>query len=765
MKPRTGNQQKKSLCCLFVTRQLLPIVFLLLSLPLWSAEKVTVTGEVTDKGSGNVLVGANVLLEGTTWGTSTDEEGRFVLEIPAGSYRLVVQYIGYNVFSKTLEIQKDMPPMKVSLKEAPIELSQVVVTATRTPTPVKDIPANVTVLSSSTIENQGGMNLDDILASEPGIDVRRASGIFTMSPELVIRGTGGNEPSRTLVMIDGVPINKSDTGESNWNRIKAETVERVEIVRGPASALYGSSAMGGVINLITKAPEEGIHAKVRLQGGSLGTAGGDLSISGGKILGDQEFLGFVLSGNYLKSDGYIAEPEADRTEYTVKSFLNENSQSAKLMYINGSHEITATYQRYDDRRGEGEKIQMADGVCRDFDTDFFNLQYKGGSGRWHWETKGFYQLEKYARIVEAIKKGNYQHYDVLSDRKDMGFLSSASYAGKLGLLSFGVDVKQGSVDGADTYRTSPDIVANKGTSTMVSGFVQDEISFFQDKLNVVAGLRLDQVTFDQGEINSTMSPWDTYNGDLNSHTWKEISPRLGVSYQIRTDTRLYASVGQAFRGSILDDLCRSGWMWVGPKIANPYLEPETMTNTELGLQQSVGKVLFKLTGYYAIGNDFLYYVTTGDSVSGRALWQRQNVGGVEMKGIEASVQAPLNQFLDVSAGLTISQSIIDEFPERTDLEGNSLTYSPEQKGKISLGFHYFVDGSLTWEWVGKQYTDDQNMDEISSYNTLHLNVTKNIVNGLRVGLMVRNVLDTQYLQSETSLDPGRMILGSLTYAY
>ena len=109
--------------------------------------------------------------------------------------------------------------------------------------------------------------------------------------------------------------------------------------------------------------------------------------------------------------------------------------------------------------------------------------------------------------------------------------------------------------------------------------------------------------------------------------------------------------------------------------------------------------------------------------------------------------------------------MIDEFPERTDLEGKRLTYTPEQKYKISLGFHYFVDGSITWEWVGKQYTDDQNTDEISSYNALHLHVTKRIFNGLSLGMMVRNVLDTQYLQSETSLDPGRIILGSLTYAY
>ena len=282
-----------------------------------------------------------------------------------------------------------------------------------------------------------------------------------------------------------------------------------------------------------------------------------------------------------------------------------------------------------------------------------------------------------------------------------------------------------------------------------------------------AGMRLDQVKFDQGVINSTLAPWDTYNGNLDSHTWQAVSPRVGLSYQMLNDTRLYASFGKAFRGSILDDLCRSGWMWVGPKIANPYLEPETMTNAELGLQQSMGGSLLKLTGYYAIGRDFLYYVDTDQTIFGGRfiLKQRQNVARVEMKGIETSVQIPVNRSFDLSAGLTISRSVIDEFPEQTDLEGKALTYSPQQKGKVSLGFHHFLDGSVTWEWVGKQYTDDQNTDEISAYDVLHLSFSKRIVSGLQLGLIIRNVFDTQYLQSEISLDPGRIVLGSLTYEF
>jgi iron complex outermembrane receptor protein len=746
-------------------KQIFLFIFFFGVIPVFGASSVRISGQVTDAGTGKALAGANIVLEGTVWGASTGSDGQFILTCPAGSYRLIVRYIGYSVHVQSLDIREGMIPVEISLNEAPIELSEVLVTATRTPTPVNDIPAYVTVLSSEQLEGRGGLTLDDALAEEPGIDVQRAGGPFTMSPTVVLRGTGGNEPSRTLVMIDGIPVNKSDTGESNWNRLKTEMFDRVEIVRGPASALYGASAMGGVINLITKTPEAGIHANLRVQGGNLGTAASDLSLSGGKIWGDH-FLGFFLMGSYLQSDGYIAEPAVDRTPFTVKRFLHENSQTAKLIYIHGAHEISATYQRYDDERGEGEKIMAADGEFRNFDTDFFTLRYQGGAGRWHWEAKGFHQLEQYSRIDERMRGDQYERFDVLSDREDQGLLLDAGYTGLLGRISAGLDVKQGSVDGADTYRTSPDIVANRGKVNMVSGFAQDEISIFQDRLNMIAGLRFDQVRFHLGHIYSTLAPWNAYNGDLDDHTWQAVSPKIGINAQIRPDTRMYFSVGRAFRGSILDDLCRSGWMWVGPKIANPYLEPETMTNTELGFQQVLGKALMKIAGYYALGHDFLYYTATGDSVFGRfALYQKQNVARVLMNGIEASIQVPITYFLDVSAGFTLNRSEIDKFPEQPELEGKILTYTPQKKAKIVIGFHQFLDGSLIWEWVGKQYTDDLNTDVIDTYQLLHFNFSRKLMKGFRAGVMIRNILDTQYLQSNISLDPGRIILGSVSYEY
>ncbi|MCK4416829.1 MAG: TonB-dependent receptor [Candidatus Latescibacteria bacterium] len=733
-------------------------------LALAAEELGMLSGKVTDVNTGEPVVGVSVTLKGTPVGAISDQHGQYRIErIAPGNYIIVVQRIGYAVFAETVLIEAGEGTLNVVLFPAPIELSEIVITATRTERPVEEIPANVTVISRSTLQHQSGLSADDFIVSEPGVDVRRNGGMFTMSPDITLRGTSGNEPSRTLVMVDGVPINKTDTGGTNWNRIKSEDIERIEIVRGPASAVYGSNAMGGVINIITRKASDGIQTHATLRGGSLGTYAGDLSCSAGRALGPNQFVNLYLSGTYLKSDGYISEPKEERDEYTVKRFLDENSQTAKVTYRAGIHEIVATYQRYDDERGEGTKIQAPDGMYRDFDTDFYSLQYQGATRGWNWEAKGFYQLEQYARISERMRKGAYTRFDVLSDRKDMGFLSSVSFqARQLGTLSFGVDAKRGSVDGADTYRTSPDVVANEGVMTTLSAFVQDEVSVLDGRLNLVAGARFDRVRFSNGQINSTMAFWDTY-GDLDSHTWSEVCPRLGISYRALETTRLYASFGKAFRGAILDDLCRSGWMQLGPKIANPYLEPEVLYNLEGGIQQSLGQALMKLTGYYAEGRDFLYYVATGDSLFRRPLMQRQNVAKVQFTGVEASAQVPVGAYFSVSAGFTGSRSVIKEFPERQDLEDKTLTYVPEVKGSFALGFHRFLDGTLTLELVGKQYSDDKNEESIPGYGVMHLKVSRRLVPGLRLGVDVRNILDKQYLQSVTSLDPGRLIVGIVSY--
>jgi len=161
---------------------------------------------------------------------------------------------------------------EVKKEEKAVELKEVVVTATRTEKPMEDVPGRVEVLTSEDVQNFAisGMKVDEVLNLLSGINVIRPQGVMTLVPTTTLRGLS-NEQARTLVLLDGVPINKADTGNVNFNRINLHEIERIEIFKGPASSLYGNNAMGGVINIITKRPEKKFEGKILASYGTYNT--------------------------------------------------------------------------------------------------------------------------------------------------------------------------------------------------------------------------------------------------------------------------------------------------------------------------------------------------------------------------------------------------------------------------------------------------------------------------------------------------------------
>ena len=142
-----------------------------------------------------------------------------------------------------------------------MKLEEVVVTGTKTTRNFREVPGKTEVINSKTIEVSAAQQVDDILRFTPGINVNRTVGIYSQRPMVTLRGLSGDEQSRTLVLINGVPINTTDEGGVNWNRINQYDVDRIEIFKGPGSSLYGNNAMGGIINIITCQVSQGCWVK------------------------------------------------------------------------------------------------------------------------------------------------------------------------------------------------------------------------------------------------------------------------------------------------------------------------------------------------------------------------------------------------------------------------------------------------------------------------------------------------------------------------
>ena len=214
-------------------------------------------------------------------------------------------------------------------------MEEVVVTATRTEEELKKIPANVTVITREDIEQSTSTNIIDILAREGGLVQRNFMG-HDKKAAVDIRGMGETSVSAVLVTVDGIRINPSDMAGPDLSTITLDQVERIEILHGAGSVLYGDGAVGGVINIITKKPGGKPRGSIKTEGGSYQTTNSALSLAG-----SYKNFGYSLVANYNDTDGY-----------REMGYLRNKNLTVKLVYdINDRLTIEGNFISHRDRYG------------------------------------------------------------------------------------------------------------------------------------------------------------------------------------------------------------------------------------------------------------------------------------------------------------------------------------------------------------------------------------------------------------------------------
>ena len=216
--------------------------------------------------------------------------------------------------------------------EKPAVLPEVVISATRTERSVTDLPVSATVITREEIINSAGHSAEEVLRGVASVQLQpdNSDVVFPLNPSIAIRGIGvGDTATRALVLVDGIPINGGFFGNVFWNRIPKENLERIEIVRGASSSLYGSYAMGGVVNFVTRVPTQR-EGQVEGQVGQNQTYQGNVRYS--DVLANKALaLGF--NGNYYESQGYFRLPEAQRTPV-------EERLGGRLYNLQGRSDVT-----------------------------------------------------------------------------------------------------------------------------------------------------------------------------------------------------------------------------------------------------------------------------------------------------------------------------------------------------------------------------------------------------------------------------------------
>ncbi len=650
-------------------------------------------------------------------------------------------------------------------------LDEIEVTATKTPRTLSSVPGRVDVLSAETMNHIPATGIVDKLATVSGVNTRNSFGPITMRPRVTVRGLSGDEQSRTLVLVDGVPVNSSDTGGVNWHSINSSNVEQVEVFKGPGSSLYGSNAMGGIINVVTRTPQEPFSASAGLSYGTFSTFQSHLNVSS-RIT---ERLDVQLHGFYTESDGYNTIPDTARSlpehQYRVPRYVEEGGINASATYaVNDLFKISAGYDLFLNKRGEGVEIEAPDGMYRNFDMNRVRFGIRGEQDDFRYHLNMFFQREDYFRVNERMRGDRYERFDVDSYRDDMGItLDLFQDVGANHTLTAGLETKVGAVDGGDFYRTSPDEIVNRGSMRFVAGYLQDEISLLDEQFHIQLGLRYDHVRFYDGFFEARgdgVTDFATYNGALETNSWSTLSPRTALRYNPNRMISGYVSYARGFRASILDDLTRSGWMWIGPKVANPNLGPEKLDNYEAGFDyRPQWRWMISPTFYYARGHDFLYYVETGDLLWGtRPVYRRENVSSVGIAGSEWDIRFVASAQLTLSANYTWHHAQIRSFPGRDVLEGNRLTYTPEHQAGGTLQWQSrWADIGFSMLYKSSQYADDQNMTELSPYVTFDIMVSRRFFDSLTATFEVMDMFDNRHMETLFHQSPGRFFNVKVVY--
>jgi outer membrane receptor protein involved in Fe transport len=760
------------------TTLLLMMVILMAS----AMAQTTIRGQVKDAETGNPLPGATIQCITQQCAAITDQNGLFQIHLPIHENQGVrISYIGYATVSLPAQTSEDL--VVVGLMPATEQLGTVVVTATRNKRGEFEVPIRLGIIRQSDLQQMPLLSADDALRSIAGVNISRGASYFG-SATVSMRGTG-SEAGRTLIMLDGVPVNKSDGGSVNWNAIPFGNIEQIEAITGPGSSIYGGNAMGGVINLISKTPHKRLQADVFQQYGSFNTYHTNAQLSGRE---NKFFWG--INGMYRSSDGYITAPADEIDEYTIPAFLDEYQLGGRIGYnLNPDHTIDLHAGYYDGKRGTGtkftgygfenDKLASGEGAYNQYTNKNIRLVYRGvltESTQLNLTLYG--QQETYANIRESLRNDRISRYDVTSFRDDMGLNSSFHFKlGRFHKATAGIDLRYGAVDGNDKYITSTDEVINRGKMNQLGLFLQDEIRLGESPLSLLAGIRFDFASFDAGEFivnnptNETAFLQD-FDGSLDNAGFSAFSPRISLQYFEKGQYRVYIGYSKGFRAPVLDDLCRTGRISGGMKLANPSLKPEYLDNYEIGADFFIGRFMrISPTAYFAKGMDYHAYISTGDSLvlnnRLRPIRIKDNIGEVAIWGAELEMGCEYYGKSTSAGGLYHTKTEIKAYglanPDKEDnLVGKALVYQPTDGLHTSLGWQSdIVNGFISFNYKGMQWLDDMNSERIQPFLYADLRLGKAVYKGLHASINIHNLFGHGYIDSRNLVAPGRMIMAEL----
>lgn len=634
------------------------------------------------------------------------------------------------------------------------DVEEIVVSATRTLRHIDDVVNSVSIISELEIENSPALSVDELLEGVAGVDVKHPSGVLSTSTSnsVALRGMAGE--NRTLVLLDGIPLNDVYNGSVEWNAVSAHDVQRIEIVRGATSAIYGSNAMGGVINIITKKPDKNWKSRVGVSTGTYSTNQLNLSTSG--TIGD---LGIRLSAGTLDSDGYQSLPAAKVSSTTIAQGVERSTIRAQLAYdLSENDELALSVDHFDESKTGTNSV--SDFRPYDQDKTSGNLSYtrKLGSDKQLF-ISAF--VDRYNSLYDSLNTARTtKNFVSNGDLESQGISAQFSQPFSAGSIrhyvTTGIELRDATIERTDSYVSGRQIYV-AGSQIYTGAYLQDEI-FVGSKWIFNLGARIDRWKNSDGSSTDTSAK--PANLSYPKSDADSFNPKVGFVYKLNENSSLRGSAGTAFRAPTLSDLYRTSIIVSTIYAGNANLVAEDVNAYEFGydLRLLSGSRL-SITAYQNDAENYIGFVTPNPAITTYRL--KQNIGEVQSKGFEVSYDIVIDEKWHASAAYTSNRSRIVSNPPDVRLEGNYVPDSPKEKGSISLSYSdlnsFDVNAIVTY--VGEQFTSDTNTASYDSYTQVDLSIAKEITPNLRLSLEVSDLLDDRF--TTTDVSPGRILYGKV----
>jgi outer membrane receptor protein involved in Fe transport len=634
-----------------------------------------------------------------------------------------------------------------------------VVTAARTAQPAEQVAVTVRSFDAETLRAAPTATLDGALRAVPGFSLFRRSDSFTANPTaqgVSLRGLGPSGASRSLVLLDGVPLNDPFGGWVAWTKVPRENLARIEVVPGGGASAWGNAALGGVVQILTQRPSaQTTAANVTL--GDFGTRSAEIAHTQPGALGT-----FHIEARTFATDGFtLVAPErrgpidiAARSRHTLWNLRWRQSLGEQLSW-------SAALRSYEEQRGNGTPYQRNGTRERALTTEFIGQ----ASAAFGWRATAYAQDQGFSSTfsgVNATRTAETPASDQFSvPAKALGaaWTGTWKHAGEA-RTSAGADARTARGETREYFT----LVAGNFTRLRVAGGKQADLGIFALHERVLApALR--------GTVGVRLNSWDETDGHRREsdratgvasrddrypdHDGTVFSPSAGLVWTPALAWRVRANAQHGFRRPTLNELYRPFRQGANVTEANAALRTEKVTTAEVGAEFKQGALTLAATAFWndlhdPVGNVTIArgpgtYPIVGFVAAGGLGRQRLNLDRTRTQGIELSATWNVAKEFSLNAAALFNDATVRRATVAPALVGKQVAQVPRRSA--TLGATWRAPGQFTFtprvRWIGRQFEDDENLLTLGEVVVADLGVTRPLTKHLTLFLALENLTDAR----------------------